>query len=470
MKTWGKLTLLTLLACLCLAACGEKKTVHKIDWQTAPAYLSEDVALPVETCALNGSCTDGERIYYLTETRAEGARDFQLCRASLPEGTAEPLEQYQSPSMPEGSGYTFLGPVLGSDGTLWLWEAWSVSHYDLPEDFDEEQETKGKYFTGQDLFYQVRQLDSATGRELAVVDFSAAVQELEKKQPYVSAAFAVDGKGRIYLADNSGVSVLDSRGQVLFTQEATLPYAGVMGSAGTSLALLPDGTVAALTVQSGGKREVRTLDPAAKGWGERRWETPGRVTQIYPGSGGFLFYYKDRDTLWAWEPEGLEGRELLELSAGRLDSGIMCFAPLEAGRLAALTMSYEDSSTAYIDEGRLRLRLLSPTDKLPDKIQLVYGTMGLGDGVVFRINQFNQRSEEYHIELRDYYEGGVPRQLSEEQKAAARKRLYADMAAGNGPDIWDQSLPLDQYARERAFEDLWPWIEGDPDLGREAVM
>ena len=42
--------------------------------------------------------------------------------------------------------------------------------------------------------------------------------------------------------------------------------------------------------------------------------------------------------------------------------------------------------------------------------------MGLGDGVVFRINQFNQRSEEYHIELRDYYEGGVPRQLSEEQK------------------------------------------------------
>ena len=254
MKTWGKLTLLTLLACLCLAACGEKKTVHKIDWQTAPAYLSEDVALPVETCALNGSCTDGERIYYLTETRAEGARDFQLCRASLSEGTAEPLEQYQSPSMPEGSGYTFLGPVLGSDGTLWLWEAWSVSHYDLPEDFDEEQEIKGKYFTGQDLFYQVRQLDSATGRELAVVDFSAAVQELEKKQPYVSTAFAVDGKGRIYLADNSGVTVLDSRGQVLFTQEATLPYAGVMGSAGTSLALLPDGTVAALTVQSGGKR------------------------------------------------------------------------------------------------------------------------------------------------------------------------------------------------------------------------
>ena len=469
-KNQRKLTLLLLLACLVLAACGEKKTVHKIDWQTAPAYLSEDVALPVETCALNGSCTDGERIYYLTETRTEGARDFQLCRASLPEGTAEPLEQYQSPSMPEGSGYTFLGPVLGADGTLWLWEAWSVSHYDLPEDFDEEQETKGKYFTGQDLFYQVRQLDSATGRELAVVDFSAAVQELEKKQPYVSAAFAVDGKGRIYLADNSGVSVLDSRGQVLFTQEATLPYAGVMGSAGTSLALLPDGTVAALTVQSSGKREVRTLDPAAKGWGERRWETPGRVTQIYPGSGGFLFYYKDRDTLWAWEPEGLEGRELLELSAGRLDSGIMCFAPLEEGRLAALTMSYEDSSTAYIDEGRLRLRLLSPTDKLPDKIQLVYGTMGLGDGVVFRINQFNQRSEEYHIELRDYYEGGVPRQLSEEQKAAARKRLYADMAAGNGPDIWDQSLPLDQYARERAFEDLWPWIEGDPDLGREAVM
>ena len=216
MKTWGKLTLLTLLASLCLAACGEKKTVHKIDWQTAPAYLSEDVALPVETCALNGSCTDGERIYYLTETRAEGARN--------------------------------VGAV---------------------------------------------QLPDLVEKVLACKVFSLCLLLLIKVLRQIS-------------------------------------------SAGTSLALLPDGTVAALTVQSGGKREVRTLDPAAKGWGKERWEMPGRVTQIYPGSGGFLFYYKDRDTLWAWEPEGLEGRELLELSAGRLDSGIMCFAPLEEGRLMVL--------------------------------------------------------------------------------------------------------------------------------------
>ena len=67
------------LLCLCLAACGEKKPVHRIEWQTAPAYLSEDVALPVEICALNGSCTDGESIYYLTKTRAEGERGVQLC-------------------------------------------------------------------------------------------------------------------------------------------------------------------------------------------------------------------------------------------------------------------------------------------------------------------------------------------------------------------------------------------------------
>ncbi len=87
------------------------------------------MALPVETCTLNGSCTDGERIYYLTETRAEGARDFHLCRASLSEGTAEPLEQYQSPSMRE----SFRIPL-----PCRCWAGWdavavggvSVSHYE----------------------------------------------------------------------------------------------------------------------------------------------------------------------------------------------------------------------------------------------------------------------------------------------------------------------------------------------------
>ena len=475
MKTWGKLTGLLLLACLCLAACGEKKTVHKIDWQTAPAYVPEDVALPVETCALLGSCADGEYIYFLTEERTgleqnKTDRTVLLSRASLSDGTAEVLDQYQPPAMPEGAGYTFLGPVLGADGTLWLWEGWTVSYYDLPEDFDEERETKGKYFTGQDIFYQFRQLDRATGRELAAVDFAPAIQELGKREGYEPESFAVDGAGRFYQSDRDGVSVLDSRGQVLFTQEADMPYNNVMGSAGSTLALLPDGTVAVLVNQSGGRREVRTLDSAAKGWGEDRWEVPGEVTQIYPGSGGFLFFCKGQDTLWAREPEAAECRELVKLSAGRLDSGLVCFAPMEAGRLAALTMSYEDRGTTYIDQGRLQLRLLSPTDEVPEAVKLVYGTMGITSDVQFRINQFNRNNEEYCIEVRDYAEGVLPWQMSEEQEAAARKRLFADMSAGNIPDIWDDSMPLNQYAREGVLEDLWPWIESDPDLGREAVM
>ena len=44
------------------------------------------------------------------------------------------------------------------------------------------------------------------------------------------------------------------------------------------------------------------------------------------------------------------------------------------------------------------------------------------------------------------------------------------MPPGTLPDIWDSSLPLDLYARQGVFEDLWPWIDGDPELGRERVM
>ncbi len=54
---------------------------------------------------------------------------------------------------------------------------------------------------------------------------------------------------------------------------------------------------------------------------------------------------------------------------------------------------------------------------------------------------------------------------------AAAKLLHAEVASGKIPDIWDRSLPLDLYARKGYFEDLWPFIDNDEELGgRDALM
>lgn len=301
MTRWSKrpaAVLLVMVLILGLTACGEKKEIHKINWGTAPAYLAEDVALPVQTGDLIGCCSDGEYMYVLADEKTEdGEVRSVLSRVYLADGTAEVLHDFQATVVPDGGIKNTLGPVLAPDGTMWLYEMWSISYYDLPENFDPEKEAKGQYFTGQEDFHHLRQLDPATGRQKELIDLSDAVRALDVSAIFDVAGLVVDGEGNICFAGAGGVAVLDKNGSCLFTLEADLPYGAAGNTSGSSLALLPDGTPAVLTVLPGGKRAVRTLDIAAKGWGAERYELPIGVDLIYGGTNGFLFYYTNGGAL-----------------------------------------------------------------------------------------------------------------------------------------------------------------------------
>lgn len=98
---------------------------------------------------------------------------------------------------------------------------------------------------------------------------------------------------------------------------------------------------------------------------------------------------------------------------------------------------------------------------------LVYGTFSdqYADHVAVRC--FDQYHSEIAVEIRNYseYADGV-------------QQLMKEMTAGTGPDILDlgslgpngERTPYRQLAEKGFLEDLWPWIEGDPELGREALM
>lgn len=155
----------------------------------------------------------------------------------------------------------------------------------------------------------------------------------------------------------------------------------------------------------------------------------------------------------------------------------MCFALRDGGKLAALTLSQNGSfgDSDYWYHTDIRLTILSPADKpVPDrKIKLVYGTIGEDSAMRSRINAFNRQHDDCYIELRNYAGPGVELFYDADRAAAqdaALKLLNAEVVSGSGPDIWDKSLPIDLYARKGALEDLWPWIDGDDELGRENLM
>lgn len=80
------------------------------------------------------------------------------------------------------------------------------------------------------------------------------------------------------------------------------------------------------------------------------------------------------------------------------------------------------------------------------------------------IDKFNRTHDDVQIVVKDYSNTPTDDQGLE--------RLLVEMAAGQVPDIIDLggSLPFQQMVRKGYLEDLWPYIENDPDLGREGVL
>lgn len=183
--------LLTLI--LLLTACGEKEEAQKVSWMSAPAYTAEDVELPVETGSLAGCCTDGTYMYILADGKAGEEARSVLCRARLQDGNVEVMEGCQFSNVPEDAVVSRLGPTLAPDGTLWLYEIWYVSHFDLPEDFDGETDRKADYLDYRAEFHYIRQLDPVTGQQKKVVDLSDAVRALAEEGSFDEAGVAVDG-------------------------------------------------------------------------------------------------------------------------------------------------------------------------------------------------------------------------------------------------------------------------------------
>ena len=281
----------------------------------------------------------------------------------------------------------------------------------------------------------------------------------------------MDGQGIIYIGTPRKIAALDDTGKVLFTLKAEIDAA----AADETLALLPDGTAIALVDVSDREREVRTIDPAAKGWGEVRYTVSSGLGTLYSGSGPYQFFCQRNNTLYGrLEGEALDVPLLKWDNAGLGDhSGAQCFALLDKGRAAVLTRTVPEGGTAQ--NARLRLYLLTPSEQLPSdgKIRLVYGTIGDDGWARRRVNQFNESSDKYYIELRDYAEGMLDYRGTNfrQVRDAAVTRLTAEILAGRVPDILDnREIPLSALARQGVLTDLWPFIDSDPGLGREAVM
>ncbi len=454
--------LLALVMLLGLAACGktdgDAPAMPKgVDFRPAAFYKAEKIPLPDENGFVVGSCADGETLYYMLE---EEDGTFTLYRAGLAEGTVEKLPGYTPAETKNELRVLPRGLWPDGQGGLWLLETWTSINYKLPDDFDPEKDDKYLFSAERGQHAVLRRLDGSTGREKESRELTGLEPDFWTEW---QGDWTVDGQGRLYLAGDTGVMVLDEKGAYSFTLEAKIKAAELLGGRCQALAQLADGSVGVLT---GTKKEgnIRTIDPEKKGWSEMVYTAPSETNQIYSGQGDFLFFSATSGALYGYAAGEADPYKLLEWSAAGVSGGaVQSFGFLPESRTVILTCS----------DDKAALFRLTPSDTAADgRTVITLGTIMPSSFWLHSVQRFNDDNTDYYVVVRDYAEDLMDNGMTyEERYAAALKRLEIEMVSGRVPDILEgNELPLVRYAGKGVLEDLWPWIDGDSELGRDKLM
>lgn len=463
---------------LSLAACGSGSEPggQSAAQEKDTVFVPEDVKLPYVAGTVSGGLIVGEDLF-VTDAVYETVEEeyggfpletsryrYSLYRGTLGETEAVSLSAFQPSPLPEGmSGSVSVrlrGP--GEDGGLWVQEDLNYYSFDPPADFDPEKEELWDYRTPSRSERLFRLLDR-DGAELRRIDWKELEAQLTLDPAKDSSpATAFDAQGSVYVNTSGGVTVFDSSLKRLFSLEAENRGGGVVPLGDGSMALVCYG-------QGVGNRslQLRRIDLKARDWGES-YELPSNAYEVYGGGGDYLFFYNSGEGLYGWPKGAREGRKLFSwLTAGLDQSGIQMLCMLDDGRMAILNRDFENRASN--GNPLPRLTLLTETDRslVPEseKTVLTYATLVLDMTTENMIRKFNRESEDCAIQARVYTEicGG--------DYMAARQLMTTEMIGGNMPDILDaSSAPLLRLANQKMLEDLWPWIENDPELGREALM
>ena len=516
-----------------LAGCGKKD--NNAQQLSATVYVPKYLDLKVDVDYLKDGCSDGEYLYLIgekdeeykipgSETDGDGGYTYlrsvySLYRVSLADGTAEKLQGYEGPSVPEGKdGSNYVSQLaVGEDGTLWVTEqvyVWGDLYLDdkytvepgpagiassiarvesvEPEEEPEEEteDVSGDEDDGIDVgdidvpidepapyvdeSYEIllrRQLDR-DGNEISRIDMSnleEALSGILDEDSYLNAQ-AFDSAGNLYVSTENKIYALNSDLSVRFTVEGEDMWYDLV-SLGGGLMGMQNWEYDEETETS--TNRLKTIDPEKQDWGAA-YVMPNNAYNFYPGGGDYLFYYGVNDSIYGYkagEPDADgngtgSGEKLFSwLEADINSDSVRNFFFLPDGRVAAVLQewdnNYEHMTASVV------IMTATPRSELPEKTTLVYATLYLNYDARNKILDFNKKSDTYRIEVRDYSE-----YMDDDPTGnSALQKLNTEILAGNVPDILaTNSMPVRQYGAKGILEDLWPYIDKDPDLGRDKLM
>ncbi len=471
MKKRNKIISLLLLMALCLSliGCGGSTEEEKEAVET-PEYVYTARFEPISTDSdsyLQPRAFDEAGVYVSTYEKVgeeipegavveyEGQYDVyenRLYYLSF-DGSKRMLEDYapMKPAEGEGkeefySGSSLSNLFLEADGKLTAVEQVYAQWFEGPEGMSNEDPEYWNYMKYEDAYY-IRKLNE-DGSEIS----SARIQVPEGQYLNLWSA-QIDGEGNLVTGADMSLMAIGADGSAVWTIE------GRDGDYMESVVRFADGSVGATVWGENGME----LLPVVNGAFGEAVAIPRDAYTLYPGSGDYDFYYTSGINFYGFRAETGESTRLFNWIDCDVNSNEMSSISVRPdGSVLGILNSYDQQNERYNNE--LVTISKQPYDAVPKKEMLTMAVLYMGYDTQEQIIDFNRRNEQYRIQVLDYSQYNT-----DEDYEAGLTKLTTEIMAGKMPDIliYNSEMPFTQLAAKGLLEDLYPFIDADPDMSRE---
>ena len=402
-----------------------------------------------------------------------------LCKIDL-NGSVETIpyvpEPVEDPDIPEqaNSGVVFDKLCAATDHSLWILEKHYYSWSDAPENVAENDPEYLNYSQHKDRYFLVHVEENGTAAarfpldELAV--HAAEAASANGDYTFEVRAMVPDSDGNIVLGISEwliGTSsyVEDNRACVIDAGTGAVLETIPLNSIPEHMVTLKDGTIAVACFE-GGTELIGLLDMKQKAIASTL-PIGDFIDCLTAGGGAFPLYYNAGDSFYGIDPESGEIQKLFNwISCDVARNGDESISVLQDGRIVTTS----GHQTAGKMENELIVLAQEPVNET-EKTTLKMAVMNLYPFTSAMVSRFNRSNSQYRIEVTDYSQYNDYTSGNQEDWYAGISRLQTEIIAGDVPDILDISLlSANRFGSKGILEDLYPYIDADPELDRSMLM
>ena len=443
------------------------------------------------TAGLDHAAVVGETVYFTSlgvisdETPAGVSPEWPeqywvygpvLCKVGT-DGSIErlPYQPKQSDAgQGENSGVVFEGLCAAQDGNLWVLE----KHYRYGSEHSGEtagtEQEHGSSFRSEEheMLVCVRE-DGTVVSEFSLdglKNHAEEVKDLEGSYSFEVPGMALDKDGHICLAIHEWFSgtanyIQEDRIVLLDPQTGSVADSFRMSSTPEYMVGLANGEIAICCYERG--ELIGLLDLEEKGLKDKV-QLGDFVNGMAAGDGEYPVIYSAGDSVYGLNFETGEPVKLfnwIDCDVARQGDESICV--LQDGRI--VTTSTQETVNGI--ENDLIVLSKNAAGEVSQKKVLRLAVMNLYPFTSKMVSRFNRSNPDYRIEVTDYAQFNNYSSANEDERNAGINRLQTEIIAGDMPDILDISLlSADRLGSKGLVEDLYPYMDADPELNRSDLL